>query len=93
MVSKHSGASSSIRLERRTHNPQVEGSNPSRPTRTLELKLFSSSLSSFVVHAVHALVAEYYESIPIPEPNEKVDDGPNCEPESEAMECSLLAIY
>jgi hypothetical protein len=28
-------ASSSIWLEHRTHNPQVEGSNPSRPTNPL----------------------------------------------------------
>jgi len=47
----------------------------------LELKLLSSTLSFFVVHAVHALVAEYYEFIPIPEPNQKVDDGANCEPD------------
>jgi hypothetical protein len=43
-------ASSSIWLEHRTHNPQVEGSNPSRPTiyATFFLALIAAATSFLV---------------------------------------------
>ena len=34
-------AGSSVRLEQRTDNPSVEGSNPSRPTKYLTVELLN----------------------------------------------------